>query len=268
MKKIGVVLFLFFAEAANAQELFVYTEPASNMAAKSVGIRWNHYWMKDNIANRFNYHLLPEIMWGVSKNMMIHAEAFLSNQQSGFQLEGGALYAKYRLFSVDEVHSHFRVSAFGRYSSNSSEIHQQAIDFNGHNTGYEGGVVVTQLVKKVALSAGSSLLYAKDNRAEKFSYGDKNRTAYTYTLSAGKLLLPAEYTSYGQTNLNVMLELLGQTSLGNGYSFLDMAPSVQLIVNSRMRLDMGYRFPLIHSLQRTAPKGVLLRMEYNIFNLY
>lgn len=65
MKKIGVVLFLFLAEVADGQELFVYAEPASNMAAKSVGLRLNHYWMKDNVANRFNFHLLPEIMCGV-----------------------------------------------------------------------------------------------------------------------------------------------------------------------------------------------------------
>lgn len=268
MKKIYLVLFILYANAVKAQELFVYTEPASNMAAKSIGLRLNHYWMRETEVNQTNYHLLPEIMWGVSKNVMIHAEGFMSNQQKGFTLEGGALYAKYRVFSIDDVHSHFRVSAFGRYSFNNSEIHQQAIDFNGHNTGYEGGMVVTQLVKKVAVSASSSILYAKDNGTEKFTYEDKNRKAFNYTFSVGKLLLPKEYTSYGQTNMNCMLELLGQTSLGNGYTFLDVAPSVQFILNSRVRLDLGYRFPLIHSLQRTAARGVLLRMEYNIFNLY
>lgn len=269
MRKIFVAFFLFSAQFARAQELFVFTEPASNMAAKSIGLRLNNYFMKDLHSNRINYHLLPEVMWGVSKNIMIHAEVFLSNEdQRSLIAEGGSLYLKYRLFSIDDVHSHFRVAAFGKYSLNSSYIHQPAIDFYGHSSGYETGVVATQLINKVALSASSSILHATDNGREKFLFGNRNRNAINYTFSIGKLMLPKEYTSYEQTNVNLMLELLGQTTLGNGYSYMDIAPSVQFIFKSRIRLDAGYRHPFIVKLHRTAPAGALLRLEYNIFNAY
>lgn len=255
-------------QRAKAQELYVFTEPASNMAARSIGFRANNYLMKNNSTKEINYHLVPEIMWGVSKKMMIHADAFLSNRNKKFVAEGGAVYLKYRFYSVDEVHSHLRLALFGRYSFNNSDIHQQAIDLNGHNSGYEGGIIATQLRKKTAISASASYVYAADNFKEKFIYADRNRKAINYSLSVGRLMLPKEYTSYKQTNVNLMVEMLGQTNLNRGYSYLDIAPSVQFIILSRMRFDAGYRIPLVKDLSRTAPQGFLLRLEYNIFNAY
>jgi hypothetical protein len=268
MRYLSVLILLMSAGHSSAQELFVYTEPASNMAARSIGLRANNYLMKDIHSDRVNYMLLPEIMWGLSRKVMLHAEGFLSNENGPLVATGASFYGKYRFFSIDEVHSHFRVAAFGRFSFNNSSIDQPAIDFYGRNSGYEGGLVATKLIRKFAVSASSSVLYAKDNGEEKFLYGEKNRTAINYTLSMGKLLLPKEYTSYGQTNLNFMLELLGQTTVGNGNSYLDLAPSLQLIMNSRLRVDLGYRAPLVSKLVRAAPRSFLFRIEYNIFNLY
>jgi hypothetical protein len=238
------------------------------MAAGSIGLRLNNYFMKDIHTRKYNYHLLPEVMWGVSRKVMVHAEAFISNADGPLIAEGGSFYLKYRFLSNDDVHNHFRMAAFGRYSFNNSEIHQPAIDFNGHSSGYEVGAVATQLINKVAISASSSVLYAEDNGKEKFLFGERNRTAINYTLSIGKLMLPKEYTSYKQTNVNLMAELLGQTTAGNGYTYLDLASSIQFIINSRIRADLGYRFPLIEKLHRTAPRGVVVKLEYNIFNVY
>jgi hypothetical protein len=268
MQRLILLLSVFLIQSAKAQELFVFTEPASNMAAKSFGLRLNNYLMNETDTKRTNYHLVPEIMWGVSKHVMIHAEVFLSNRNKVFTAEGGSLYVKYRFYSVDEVHSHFRMAFFARYSFNNSDVHQQAIDLNGHNSGYEGGLVATKLTGKVAFSATASYLHALDNGKEKFIYGDKNRHAVNYTLSVGKLMLPKEYTGYKQTNVNLMMELLGRANINNGYSFLDIAPSVQFIFLSRMRLDAAYRIPLVKDLGRTAPGGYFVRLEYNIFNAY
>ena len=268
MKKILIIFLLVSAHKLKAQELFVFTEPASNMATRSMGFRLNNYFMKDIHTRKYNYHLLPEVMWGVSRKVMVHVEAFISNQNQRLVAEGGSVYLKYRFLSSDGVHNHFRMAAFGKYSFNNSDIHQPAIDFNGHNSGYELGAVATKLINKVAISATSSLLHASDNGKEKFLFGEKNRSAIGYTLSVGKLMLPKEYTSYKQTNVNLIAELLGQTTLGNGYSYLDFAPSVQFIINSRLRADVGYRFPLISKLHRTAPRGILVRLEYNIFNVF
>ncbi len=268
MQRLILLLVIFLFNTAAAQELYVFTEPASNMAAKSLGFRANNYLMFNSSTKETNYHLVPEIMWGASKKVMVHAEAFLSNRNKNFVAEGGGAYIKYRFYSVDEVHSHFRMALYGRYSFNNSDIHQKAIELNGHNSGYETGLTATKLINKVAFSASASYLHAADNYKEKFIYGNKNRNAVNYTASVGKLMLPEEYTGYKQTNINLMLEMLGQVNLNSGYSFLDMAPSVQFIFLSRMRIDAGYRIPLVKDLSRTTPGGFLLRLEYNIFNAY
>jgi hypothetical protein len=267
-RNILIIVVLLFCNTAKTQELFSFTEPASNMAAKGVGVRLNNYFMKDIHTNTFNYHLLPEVMVGLSKKIMIHAEAFLSNRENRFVAEGGSVYAKYRFFSSDDVHSHFRLAAYGRYSFNNSTIHQPAIDFFGHNSGYELGMIATKLINKVAISSSVSTLHATDNSNNKFVFGDKNRNAINYTLSIGKLLLPKEYTSYKQLNVNAMIELLGQTNTRTKESYLDIAPVVQFIINSRLRLDAGYRIPINTKLHRTAAEGGLLRIEYNFFNVF
>ena len=114
MKYILLIL-IFFSSRLNAQELFVFTEPASNMAAKSIGFRLNNYLMREPGKN--NYHLLPEIMVGLSKKIMVHGELFLSNRDNSFKYEGGSLYLKYRFFSIDDIHSHFRMAAYGSPSA-------------------------------------------------------------------------------------------------------------------------------------------------------
>ncbi len=269
MKFILIVNLLLLANFLSAQELYVFTEPASNMAAKSIGIRTNNYLMGERNTSDLNYHFVPEIMLGVSRKIMVHLDAFLSNRNKGFSLEGGSIYAKYRFLSNDEVQKHFRMAAFGRVSSNNSDIHMNEINLYGHNSGWETGIVATQLLHKVAISSGISFVKATDNgRGNKFFYGDKNRNAINYTLSVGKLMLPKEYTSYKQTNLNLMFELLNQYNTGSGKYYIDMAPSLQLIFNSRSRLDIGYRQQISSTFERTAPNGFLIRLEYNLFNAW
>ncbi len=268
MKKIFLILIILCSNKIIAQELFVFTEPASNMAAKSIGIRMNNYLMKNDATNKYNYHLLPEIMVGISKSIMVHGQFFFSNRNNSMVYEGASIYTKYRFYSVDDVHSHFRMAAFGRLSFNNSDIHQAAIDFNGHNTGVEAGMVATQLINKVAISASAAVVQAYDNGSEKFQYPSSNRNAINYTLSAGKLMLPKLYTSYKQVNMNLMCEFLGQTNLGTGKSFVDIAPSAQFIIDSRMRLDLAYRLPLVNNLSRTTSKGFVFKLEYNFFNAF
>ena len=262
-------MLVFCSKQLLAQELFVFTEPASNMAAKSIGLRLNNGFLKNNQTSAVNYFLNPEIMWGVSRKMMVHVASFLSEGENNkFKPKGGSFYLKYRLLSVDDIHNHFRMSAFGKYSYNSGQVQQAAIDLTGFNAGYEGGIVATQLINKVALSATTSVTHAMDNGSQKFIFDSNNRNALNYTLSVGKLILPKEYTNYRQTNLNLMLELLGQTNLGSGGSFLDIAPAVQVVINSRAIVDAGYRYGLVTNLQRNFTKGVFVRLEYNIFNIY
>ena len=128
--------------------------------------------------------------------------------------------------------------------------------------------MATKLIHKIALSGSVSGLHALDNGNEKFLYGNKSRNAINYTFSFGKLMLPKEYTSYKQVNVNAMLEFLGQSNMQYGYNYLDVAPSIQFIIGSRLRIDAGYRYPLITKLHRTAPEGAVLRLEYNFFSVF
>jgi hypothetical protein len=121
---------------------------------------------------------------------------------------------------------------------------------------------------KVALSANLSYLQAMDNGNDNKFPDVQSNNAANYSLSFGKLMLPKAYTDYNQTNMNLMVELLGQTFGSKNGSSLDIAPSVQFIFKSQARIDLGYRQQLMSSMYRTAPNGFLLRFEYLIFNAF
>jgi hypothetical protein len=269
MKYLLLIIGFLFCLTGKAQELYTFTEPASNMAAKNIGLRLNNYLMPDAHTTKTNYHAIPEVMLGISRKTMVHVDAFFSNRNNGFVAEGGSLYGKYRFLSNDDVQKHFRMAAYGRYSFNNSYIHQEDINLYGQNSGYELGLIATQLLHKVALSSGLSLLKATNNGGgHKYPYGNANSRALYYTLSVGKLMLPKEYKDYRQTNMNLMLEFLNQYNMGSGKYYMDVAPSVQFIFNSVARVDVGYRKQLSSTFFRTAPDGLFVRLEYNFFNAF
>jgi hypothetical protein len=269
MKLLFIVASFLLTLPTNSQELFSLTEPASNRAVGSIGIRVDNSMMDEVNTAKINYHLIPVIMVGISKKLTLSGDIFFSNRSEILKAEGGSLYAKYRFLSNDAVQRHFRMAAFGRISYNNSDIHQEEISMYGHNTGTELGVVATQLLRKVAVSSSISFLDATDNGGEnKFVYGQNKSKAFNYTFSIGKLMLPREYKDYRQTNLSLMIEFLSQLNTGSGKYYMDIAPSVQLIFNSLGRLDIGYRKELNTTLSRTAPNGFFVRLEYNFFNAF
>ena len=80
-------------------------------------------------------------------------------------------------------------------------------------------------------------------------------------------MLPKQYKNFNQTNVNLMVEMLGQTHLTNGKSFLDIAPVIQFIFKSKARLDIAYRRQLYSTMYRTQPNGIIINFQYNIFNV-
>ena len=121
---------------------------------------------------------------------------------------------------------------------------------------------------KVAISSSVSYERALDNNPDYKFPSTESNSAVNYTLSVGKLMLPKVYKDYKQTNMNLMLELLGQRLNDNGKSYLDIAPSVQFIINSQARVDIGYRQELYSTMKRTAPNGIVLKFEYTFFNVF
>jgi len=240
-----------------SQELFVNSEPASNMAARALGLRMNQE-IKPTNANTA-YRLNPELMAGLSSRLMIHFNTYLSSiYQNDLKWEGFSVYGKYRLISEDSRQSHFRVSTYGRISYSQDPPNFNEINLQGDNSGWLGGLVITQLLHKLALS--TSLDYDHS-----FQNGD-NQMAYT--LSGGYLVFPHQYTSYKQTNMNIYLELLGKSSLEGLGNYLDIAPSIQFIFNSKTRLDFSYETPIEGNLSRYSGKTFLIRLEYNLFNAF
>ncbi len=262
------IVLITFSLTNNAQELFVMTEPASNMPAKSIAIRSMNSFMLDNNSNT-NTHFMPEIMWGINKNWMLHLLSFISDRaRGGYFFEGASVYGKYRFYSKDDIHSHFRVAAYSRLSANRATIHQEEIETMGHNTGGELGMIATQLVKKLAISTSVSYERATNNLSNNLFPGTQSKHATNYTLSLGRLMHPSTYKSLKQTNVNLMVEFLGQVLNDNRKSYLDIIPSVQFILWSRARIDIAYRKQLYSFIDRTATSGLIVKLEYNFFNAY
>ncbi|MFV8325260.1 hypothetical protein [Flavobacterium sp. ZS1P14] len=266
MKQLAIMLFFLLSFHSRAQELFVVTEPASNVPSGSIGINLGQTWMKRQLESGYDYHILPEITWGITKNWMVRSTIFISNRTDNLRYEGGSIYAKYRFFSNDAVHNHFRMAAFGRYSINNSDIHQEVIETMGHNSGYETGIVVTKLIKKTAISSSLSFERALDNRPNYRFPSSQSDNAMNYSLSIGKLIYPRQYTHFKQTNINIMLEFLGQRLNENSKSYLDMVPSIQFIINSQAKINFAYTKEIYSSMLRTAPNGIYLKFEYTFFN--
>jgi hypothetical protein len=269
MRKIILFGFLLHAMTGKSQELFTMTEPASNIAARSISIRVDNLIMDETYSSKINYHLVPELALGISKEWMVRASTFFSNRTGKFRNEGGGIYARYRFFSSDAMQEHFRIAAFALLSNNNSDIHQEEISMYGHNTGFEVGMVSTKLLHKIALSAAASFVKAFDNgNNNKFIYGLNNGNAINFSFSFGKLMLPKVYTGYRQTNLNLMLETLSQLNTRSGKYYIDIAPTIQFIFRSQSRIDISYRKQISSSLLRTAPNGFFIRIEHNLFNVF
>jgi hypothetical protein len=256
---------LFCTSKLFAQELFNYAEPASNMAAHSLGLRWASYHFNEPHLGHQSTQFVPELMWGISKNWMLHADAIVSNSERPFRFIGSSLYAKYRFFSRDEVHRHFRMAAFVRAGINNSHVHYQEIKTNGMNTGMELGVIATQLLHKQAISSTVSWAYITDNGSNKI-HDSNARQAINLSLSTGRLILPRHYMSYKQTNLNLMFEVLAQYQAQLGVYFCDIAPSLQLIINSQTRVDFGYRQQLAGTMDRMTHAAWMFKIEHLLFN--
>jgi hypothetical protein len=251
---------------AFSQELYVNTEPASNMATHSIGIRLeNQGYFNPVYKNRTSL----EVMYGASKSLMVHGSLYMSDYYHTNQhFEGGSVYAKYRFLSIDSVQKHFRGAVFAKVSDINNPLVNQEIGLEGDNSGFQTGVVFTKLLHKLALSASTSYLRAFDNSGGYKLPVTNARDEIGYSFSAGYLLLPKSYENYNQVNLNVYAELLGKTNPGYGQSYLDVAPAVQLIFNSVFRVDFSYRTPLYNNMVRTSQNTYLVRLEYNLFNVF
>lgn len=285
MKKFIILLvFAGTGMVAQAQELYVNTEPASNMPTNSMAIRLTNKFMNMKFEGHTGMRFEPEVMFGISKKLMVHGVGYLSNaMQDDIRFEGGSIYAKYRFLSKDDLHSHFRMAAYVKgslidnpyypvleagHDHGSKNYENEELDLEGMTSGVAGGIIATQLIHKLAISGtvgyNRHMKNMKDELPLFFS-----RSVLNYSFSAGYLLLPVKYKSYEQTNVNLYVEFLGKSNIDQyraGY-YVDVAPAIQFIFNSATRLDLSYRTQMFGDMGRNMNRSFLVRIEHNIFNL-
>ena len=252
-----------------AQELYVYTEPASNVPAHSISAKLtgNFIARSQDEEGRVMQRYTPEIMLGVTKRLMVRAGGSFSDMHTrNFRWESAYAYAKYRFFSIDDVHKHFRMAAFADFSYSRSPFHYEELNLKGDQSGGQVGIIATQLWNKLAVSGTASVLHVFETVASHHYATDPVKNAADYSVSAGYLLFPLNYTSYNQVNLNLYLEMLSQSSLDRKLSYLDMAPALQLIFNSVSKINLGYRFQVNGNMYRMTKESWLLSFEWAFLN--
>lgn len=264
------IVILFFPVVSGAQELYVFSEPASNMPARSMSFKVTGRYPDSKLNNYFKQRYIPEVMIGASKNLMIHISAGLSDYYSAkIRPESIKGYVKYRFLSNDEVHRHFRMAAFAEASYSRNKFLYDEFTLDGDLSGVQFGVIATQLVNKFAASATFSYMqgFGETTHHQHDDSGNE-LSMFNYSISTGYLLLPRNYTSYKQTNLNLYLELLGSKGTNHKHYYIDLAPAVQLIFNSTTKLNLGARFQLNGNMVRVGERTYQVSLEHTILNVF
>jgi hypothetical protein len=270
LRLISIFVLLFLQLCTHAQELYVFTNPASNIPAKALVAKLSSKSMESYHNLNREFRISPELQAGLTKNLMVAGGASFSNMffQNNMAFESARLYAKYRFYSNDAPHKHFRAAVFAQGSWSNNPLVYQEFNLDGDNSGFQIGAVGTQLINKFAVSGGASFVKQLEQRNKVDFLRPFSNDAVQYNLSMGYLLFPFKYESIKQTNLNLYCEFLGQQNLDLDVAFLDIAPALQLIFNSRARVNMGARFQLAGTAHRMANRSVFLSFEYYFLNAF
>ena len=264
-----IVLILCFPIMSAAQELYVFSEPASNMPARSVSFKLTGRYPNSTQNDYFKQRYVPEIMFGLSKNWMLHIGTSLSDYYSTrVRPESIKGYLKWRFLSKDGVHKHFRMATFLELSHSRNDYLYDEFTLDGDLSGLQLGVIATQLVNRFAMSGTAGFMQGLTSTESHHGSHFQHLKMLTYSASAGYLLFPKNYTSYKQTNLNLYLEFLGGAGLGHEHHYIDIAPAVQIIFNSTTKLNLGGRFQLSGNMVRVGEQTYQFSIEHTILNAF
>jgi hypothetical protein len=224
-----------------------------------------------NEESRVMQRYITELTLGITKKWMVRVGGTLGNMHKRkVNSESLYLYGKYRFISNDEIHSHFRMAAFANVTYSNSDFHYDEVNLQGDNSGVQAGFIATQLWNKFALSGTISHTQVLDKARKRKNIiyiPSRIYQVMNYSVSAGYLVLPFEYTDYKQTNLNIYAELLAQQSLDRKAYYIDLAPGVQLIFNSNTKVNLGYRFLLSKNMLRMDKSSWLITFERTFLNV-
>jgi hypothetical protein len=250
------------SQIAVSQELYVFSEPASNMPAHSLSAKLTYRAPVSKYNNDYRQRYTPEIMFGLDKQWMLHVSSSFSDFYTPqLRWESVKTYAKYRFYSNDEVHCHFRMAAFAEAAYSRSPFYYGDINLDGDNSGAQAGVIATQLINKLAVSGTASVIKVFADHDKHVNYPGHSLNAFYYSLSAGYLLFPLNYADYKQTNLNLYVETIGMKGFDKGDYMLDLAPALQLIFNSNFKVNLGARLQVAGNMLRIGENNYFIGLE-------
>jgi hypothetical protein len=227
----GLFLILFVVVKLthlSAQELYPYSEPASNQPKNVLGVRLGYENYKELPSNRARLWNEFKFIYGLRHNLTTtlsftgsnhHTKTFpadisgffknhhqISYPQNPYQLEGIILSAKYRFLTIDRRQRHLRMAILAS-AAKSFVPHIEAEARLGDNSGLEGSWISTLLLKRFAISVNPGIIlpfkYRSSDKSITFQYSNVNYV----NISLGYRLIPSKYSDYNNLNLNLYLEV-------------------------------------------------------------
>ena len=281
--RIFFILFLLIHNyILSAQELYINSEPASLIPKGTKVVRLtnsNIFLDGSNIMGSIGnaFIVTPSLSYGISKKIMLSGSIQFANKPyeqdmtPNFGLNGFKIYSKQRILSTDKQKYHTRLSSFIKYSYHEDKFMKDNIDIDLQDTGFELGLIGTQLINKLAISITTAITRIS-NIDEKLTQGSTvkwqttNLNTFKNSISAGYLLFPRKYNSYKQTNFNLYVEYLTNTILNENFPVRydkfrsTFAPGIQFIIMSRSRLDFSYKIR-----KGDMPEEFLVKLTYIIY---
>jgi hypothetical protein len=291
-----LISLLFRSFQSTAQELFVHSEPASAMPKGLLSLRYSlESYQYESI--RRHWHAL-RVLYGVTGNFYVigsytmsnhHPQKYPSNPYAYFanhhrrgynpdyrlKSDGFHLFGLYRIYSKDEPNGHIRIAITGEGSYINTAHDEAEPHLLGDNSGYGGSIIVTKLIKKLALNLKAGFINPLDYNQPQDQIRFRSGNARYAIFSTGYLLFPKIYESYDDVNINVYLEMVykeyDEAKLyirGNHENtkifpylregkYLEVKPGLQLILNSRDRIDVSAGF--------TAWGNTFLRLNPTVY---
>ena len=282
MRIFFILYLLIHTHIVSAQELYINSEPASLIPKGTKVVRLtnsNIFLDGSNIMGSIGnaFIVTPSLSYGISKKIMLSGSIQFANKPyeqdmtPNFGLNGFKIYSKQRILSTDKQKYHTRLSSFIKYSYHEDKFMKDNIDIDLQDTGFELGLIGTQLINKLAISITTAITRIS-NIDEKFTQGSTvkwqttNLNTFKNSISAGYLLFPRKYNSYKQTNFNLYVEYLTNTILNEDFPVRydkfrsTFAPGIQFIIMSRSRLDFSYKIR-----KGDMPEEFLVKLTYIIY---
>lgn len=202
-----------------------------------------------------------------------------SNVPNPFLMEGFTLYGKYRFFTKDAEHSHWRISAYGEFSKSFVAHREAEPSLNGNISGAGAGFVVTKLHKKLALSGTLGYIHPFKYEEKDSLTSFRSGKAFMYNISIGYLLFPLKYKSYKDLNLNIYVEFMNKIyeeaeyvhhgipvnpdfyPVLVGCLYSEVRPAIQFIINSNTRIDASVSLPIYQRIETRSYPVYMINIQ-------